>query len=92
METRCGTPYYLPPEMVIGNIYQGADADLFSLGVTLFMCHFTCAPFGSAIEGDTFYEELTQSPQNYFNVKHPGVQCSPELRDLIAIMLQPIPA
>ena len=91
MNTCVGTLQYLAPEVRTGQ-YQGADADLFSLGVLLFICHFVKPPFAEAANGDKKYLELTTSPEEYLQSHCQGVECSDQLRDLIAIMLQPIPA
>ena len=40
LTTRVGTPKYLPPEITFENWtlpYQGQDADLFALAITLFI-------------------------------------------------------
>ena len=35
-KTQLGTPMFMAPEIISGNNYQGATADLFALGVILF--------------------------------------------------------
>ena len=36
LKTQCGSPYYAPPEIVLGEKYDGFKGDIWSLGVVLF--------------------------------------------------------
>lgn len=50
METRCGSPHYLPPEIVLGQKY-GPKVDIWSLGVLLYVSLTGRFPFsGSNVE------------------------------------------
>ena len=88
-----GTPHYMAPEIwesQFGKSYQGTDADLFALGVTLFVAQFKGSlPFEKAEIDNQFYMSLIERSIN-------GVDSwtfysqffSPELRNLIVTMLQ----
>ena len=57
-----GTPGYMAPEIwnsQSGVSYQGTDADLFALGVTLFAAQFRSLPFQRARLDDAQYLALT---------------------------------
>ena len=59
MNTRRGTPTYMAPEIIQGKPYQGADIDLFSLGVMLITLRTMKYPFNSASsEDDPQYAKL----------------------------------
>jgi len=42
---RCGTPGYMAPELLKGDIYKGTDVDLFALAVILFIMVTGSPPF-----------------------------------------------
>jgi len=45
MSEQCGTPAYMPPEILSGNGYKGFKADIWSLGVLLYSMVFGTVPF-----------------------------------------------
>lgn len=46
MKTICGTPMYMAPEVIsVGNEYQGQDADIFALGVSIFVAKMIDYPW-----------------------------------------------
>ena len=48
LETYEGTPLYCAPEILAQTPYQGVQADIFALGVVLFMLYFSWEPFVEA--------------------------------------------
>jgi len=44
MQTRCGTPCYVAPEILLGNPYS-ASVDIWSMGVILYVMTFSQFPF-----------------------------------------------
>jgi len=45
METRVGTLNYMSPEILMGQKYDGVQADLFAIGVILFVMYGGSFPF-----------------------------------------------
>lgn len=58
LKTRCGTPSYMPPELIAGQSYQGPPADVWSAGVTLFMMLLGLPPMQMAKAGDWWFDRL----------------------------------
>ena len=48
-QSKKGTPQYMCPEVHKGKTYQGTDADIFALGVSLFIMRMYKYPFQAAI-------------------------------------------
>jgi cGMP-dependent protein kinase len=44
-KTICGTPFYLAPEIIMGNGYS-YSADYWSFGISIYEIYFDCLPFG----------------------------------------------
>ena len=52
LKTHLGTRGYMAPEVVAGNPYEGHVADIFALGVILFIMYLGGPPFYSTSEND----------------------------------------
>jgi len=79
MKTRCGTPSYVAPEILLGEAYTPA-VDLWSLGVILYLMVFAQYPF-QATSIHQMYEKIIKRDL-YF-----PSNISLELRDLIEGLL-----
>lgn len=75
-----GTQVYMPPERLCGTPYNG-KADIWSLGVTMFICLFRMMPF----EGDAVEEEICEG----LPIIRSGIldEVSEEAADLLVRML-----
>jgi calcium/calmodulin-dependent protein kinase I len=62
--TRCGTPGYVAPEIVMGNPYKGEPSDFWSCGVVLYIMLSGEPPF---FHEDTFelYELIKKCAYNF---------------------------
>ena len=83
---RCGTPYYMAPEMINGKYYY--KSDMWSIGVILFIMVTGSFPFN----GPTRTEVFEQISKGKYNKKKLNKQkCSNELKDLIkkALIIDP---
>lgn len=58
LEGICGTENYKSPELLEKRPYSGREADLFALGVSLFMMYTTMRPFEAAMVNDPNYKLL----------------------------------
>lgn len=59
MSTCCGTKAYAAPEILLRSAeYSGIQADVFSLGVILFVMVTKALPFVSAVKSDESYSKL----------------------------------
>ena len=54
----CGTRVYMAPEIILRQTYDGRKADIFSVGVILFILVQGGFPFLSATEEDEYYNLL----------------------------------
>ena len=64
--TRVGTLGYMAPEIMAKKPYQGQDADLFALGVILFILYSGHPPFTLANEEDSHYKFLAENRSDLF--------------------------
>lgn len=63
LNSRVGTEGYRPPEMEEGKSYEGLQADMFAVGVVLFIMYTGSPPFFSAKPYDRVYKHLKE--RNY---------------------------
>ena len=83
----CGTPTYMAPEILRRDMYKGKEADIFSLGVSLFWLVFGGFPFEDANREDELYQLLLAGDEDAFlKAVDPDHYMSPEFRDLIVKM------
>ncbi|XP_062864520.1 maternal embryonic leucine zipper kinase-like [Trichomycterus rosablanca] len=80
----CGTPPYLAPEVIDEQPYHGAEADVWSLGVVLYVMLCGYLPF----DGDNFVELHEQITKGHFDTPD---WLSPGSVLLIKEMLQVVP-
>lgn len=90
-----GSPSYLLPEMHLKQPYDGFQADLFALGVTLFALYSGKMPFAAAKSDDRHYQFFWQDRHEEFWKHHEKLKKQPkqfyskDFRDLIEQMLAP---
>ena len=61
-----GTPAYMTPEMHVGHKYQPVVADMFSLGVLLFIMYTGVQPFTKADPSDGLYKHIVYNRLDLF--------------------------
>ena len=73
---RQGTETYIAPEIEnkrSDETYKGQQADIFSLGVLLWIMHFARPPFTSSSNNDRMYPLLQRKPEIFWKL-HPTVK------------------
>eukprot|EP00771_Trimastix_marina_P004001 gnl/Trimastix_PCT/728.p1 GENE.gnl/Trimastix_PCT/728~~gnl/Trimastix_PCT/728.p1 ORF type:complete len:454 (-),score=116.79 gnl/Trimastix_PCT/728:317-1588(-) len=66
MQTMCGSPAYVAPEVFTFQGYEGTKADIWSCGVILFAMISSCLPIeDSAREGDPLYDRILRKRFDY---------------------------
>jgi len=70
LETQCGTKGYMAPEILKKIPYQGPLADIWSLGVVLFIMLTGFPPFQIAKKGDWWFDRIEKSQYKYFWKAH----------------------
>jgi len=79
----CGSPLFIAPEVAAGLPHDGFKADLWTLGVTLFIMIYGRYPFVSRVTGDLrdmaadLYHQILTTQPSFF-----GQNISQNLRDL----------
>lgn len=88
-----GTSGYMAPEILTGKPYSGQAADLFSLGVILFILYTGHPPFHEATKKDSFYSFLFNNRAEKFWRAHENIKSrgffSDSFKQLVTLMLQP---
>jgi serine/threonine protein kinase len=67
---RCGTASFWAPEISLGFEYNGEQADLYSLGIILFIMVFGCRPFNETKTSDPLFMVLLKNPLAFW-MTHP---------------------
>lgn len=65
-----GSPPYWSPEIVGSYEYNGSWADLYALGITLFIMVFGCRPFEKADMSNSLFSLLLENPVKFWKT-HP---------------------
>lgn len=89
LQTSCGSPHYAPPEIALGRPYIGAQVDVWSCGVVLFVMLAGQLPFGM---GCRLPEDLQGVLEEVVacNISFPeDVEISGAAQDLLLRMLEP---
>jgi serine/threonine protein kinase len=60
MSTPCGSAVYMAPEILMGNEYDGFKADIWSLGVILYILETGCYPW-TAVNNIQLFHQITQA-------------------------------
>lgn len=90
LSTPCGSPHYAAPEVLCGQQYNGAKADIWSCGVILYVMLTSTTPFSMPPDADTRnLEPMFRSIRaaKYYMPE----DLSPEAKDLIRQILKPDP-
>jgi serine/threonine protein kinase len=70
LKTRLGTPGYMAPEVVAKKPYEGILADIFALGVILFIMYLRAPPFDSTSANDYCYQKIAGDKADEFWAMH----------------------
>lgn len=90
MFTMCGSPAYVAPEILLGQGYDGAKADIWSCGVILMAMMCACLPVQDrAWQGDPLFDRLVRYDYSY---EPWGTLLKGPCEDLCKRMLDPNPA
>lgn len=82
LNTLCGTPLYMAPEMIIGGQYNN-KADLWSVGIIAYECLFGHAPYASDSIPEIFQKVRATLP-----IKIPHNKVSQECEHLLSSLLK----
>lgn len=84
LQTSCGTRPYMAPEVVQKRPYEGAPADVWSMGVVLFILLAGAPPFGVADESDWWFRACASRRYDLFWAAHEQTATfSPQAKDLL---------
>jgi len=78
-----GTMTYMAPEIKEGKQYRGAEVDMFSIGVILFIIVQGIFPFKEARKEEYFYNLILQGKLDTYFQKVNGTGLSADFKDLI---------
>lgn len=95
LSNTCGTPHYMDPDLVKKGSYNGQAADVWALGVILFILTTGKLPFYAAFEADLFRKIQTgryQYPNDMIEKDGSSYTPSQSLKNLIRKILEPNPA
>lgn len=93
IKRRCGTSSFWSPEISLNFEYNGVQADLYAVGIMLFIMVFGCRPFRESNTRDPLFMKLLQDPLAFWML-HPVTKSrirartvSEEVVDLLARLL-----
>ena len=86
LKTLRGTLTYMAPEIKEGRLYDGREADIFSVGVIIFIIVLGIFPFQEARKEEYFYKLLVNGNYTKYWNKVGGESLSAEFKDLIQKM------
>ena len=93
VKLRCGTSSFWAPEISLNFEYNGVQADIYALGIILFIMVFGCRPFRETKTSDPLFMKLLQEPLAFWMI-HPVTKTrirsrtvSEEVVDLLARLL-----
>lgn len=86
---KAGKPFYRAPEVWAGEPYHGFAADVFSLGVCLFLMLTGVPPFANALESDRAFQMIQKGLLSRVVEKRKLVPLHPLALDLLNGMLCP---
>lgn len=93
LKRRCGTSAFWSPEISLNFEYNGVQADLYALGIMLFIMVFGCRPFRETKTSDPLFMKLLREPLAFW-MAHPVTRnriksrtVSEEVVDLLARLL-----
>ena len=93
LQSRVGTLTYMAPEVIAREPYQGKAADIYSLGVILFILLLGNMPMEQATVDDKFFKCLQSNRVDLFWQTHqktlPGVEIPEDFKELITMMICP---
>ena len=87
LDTFLGTKSYMAPEILMKTVYDGHKADIFSLGVILFIMAQGTFPFNEATSQDYFYKYMIQGKHDKYFKKTGSSGLSDDLKELLIQML-----
>jgi len=94
LHTECGTRSYMAPEILLHNGYEGGKADVWSMGVVLFILLAGNPPFQLARRGDWWFNALLDNDWERFWKAHQ--KYAPHLplaaQAFLSFLFQPDPA
>lgn len=83
-KTHLGTERYMCPELVMKKKYDAKRADVFALGVILYVIMKGIPPFEKAdIIKDPYYKALSLRPETYWKAMDQKNELSPSFKQLI---------
>ena len=90
--TYCGTPMYMGPEIEMKKLYQGADVDIFALGVMLITLKAMTYPFDKATMSDQHYRAMQENPKLFWEQDHyQELDLSDEFKEIVSLMCKKNP-
>ena len=91
-KTYCGTPMYMGPEIETNKLYQGADVDIFALGVSMLTLKAMTYPFDKATVQDQHYRAMQENPQLFWEQDHyKDLNLTDEFKELVSLMCKKNP-